>query len=259
MSDNIFIKVQAFFGMLLGLLAVYTLLMFLTFTYDSEEMEKAAVYAGNIVEEEGEYPMLLYKEGGAVLDNFTDRLMVSKVIKDNESTSLYNAMDVSGYARYWHGYLVWLRPLSLFMNLAQIRKLITVLNYVMVLAGILLLNRRLGLKASLPYALIWILTYSTVTSGCLQYFSCNFMIEVGVLVTALFYKGKNRLFNNLFFILTGSLINFFDFLTYPIATLAVPLSIMVLVDVFENNKKLSDIYKGIIADCFAWGTGYAVT
>ena len=70
---------------------------------------------------EGDYYNPLFETDASKLDNFTDRLMISKAIKNDDKGALYNSLDVNDYARYWHGYLVLIRPLLIKLDYLQIR------------------------------------------------------------------------------------------------------------------------------------------
>lgn len=56
--------------------------------------------------------VFIYSQG-TILDNCTDHIMLRTALSQSgESESVfYRAMDCNGYARYWHGYLVFLKPL----------------------------------------------------------------------------------------------------------------------------------------------------
>ena len=52
--------------------------------------------------------------------------------------------DTLTYARYWHGYLVFLKPLFLFMNLAEIYHLVAILMLALFVANTYLYYKKLG-------------------------------------------------------------------------------------------------------------------
>lgn len=57
---------------------------------------------------------------GAQVDNGTDYTMILNVVSDAPAASaFYKAMDCNDYARYWHGYLVFLRPMMLFFRICR--------------------------------------------------------------------------------------------------------------------------------------------
>lgn len=72
-------------------------------------------------EREGIDEWLFTHARGAQLDG-TDYTMILNVVSENpEASVLYKAMDCNNYARYWHGYLLFLRPMMLLFSYMQIR------------------------------------------------------------------------------------------------------------------------------------------
>lgn len=259
MKKNVFKNGFLFIGIFVALIALYTILLTGAFSFNRDSILRAVAYSDIVIKQEGDYPHVLFLEGGAVLDNYTDHLMTQKMLKNLDKSALYNAMDVDGYARYWHGYLAWLRPLSLFFNMSQMRLIIYSVIFSLALIGVFLLNRRLGLFSAASYALMWLLTFSGVTFGSYQYFACNFLISLGVIIITAFYKSEKKLFGPLFFFITGSFVNFLDLLTYPIATLTVSLTVLCLIEIRENKAKTGRVFSMIIKDSLLWALGYGFT
>jgi len=92
--DKFFNRLVLYIGVLLGLVAMYVLLLTFIFSYYASEiyLHKGA-YANAVFDSEGDYPAFGYTEGGAWLDNFTDRIMISKIQKDPDESAIYQAMD----------------------------------------------------------------------------------------------------------------------------------------------------------------------
>ena len=66
-----------------------------------------------------------------VLDGATDGLMLEKATRQIEGNPLWEAMNMEGYTYYWHGYVVILRVLLLFMDYEQFRFLNCILQLMM--------------------------------------------------------------------------------------------------------------------------------
>ena len=60
------------------------------------------------------------------------------------------ALTPFSYARYWHGYLIWLRPLLLVTDITGVRVVQYLVLAVLFAAVAVLLRRRCGLRAGLP-------------------------------------------------------------------------------------------------------------
>ena len=86
-------------------------------------------------------------EDSASLDDYTDRHCLGYAIKEgsNENYNLFQSvMDVKNYARYWHGYLVFLRPMLCFFNYLQIRYINMFLFMILISAVFSKVKDRLG-------------------------------------------------------------------------------------------------------------------
>lgn len=255
---GIFGRISIYFGVFIALIVLYMGLMTLTFSYSSKNFESRLAVANAIFDEEGEYPDSIYFRGGARLDNFTDFLMIGKTIGEEDESALFQGMNVGGYYRYWHGYLVWLRPLSVFFNLPEIRLILSLLNISLFFAGLLLLHEKFGFRVSVPFALMWFSCFGMVTLGSIQFSTVSLLLYTGVLVLLKAYRPEKKMFAYLFFFIIGSLVNFFDLLTYPLATLTVPLALMCLIDIKEGVGTKETVLKSIKASAL-WCISYAAT
>ena len=63
----------------------------------------------------------------------------------------------------------------------------------------------------------------------------------------------------LFFFVVGMMENFFDFLTYPIITLGIPLILLLWMRVRDEKTDLKDNLLFTIWSSISWGVGYALT
>ncbi len=63
----------------------------------------------------------------------------------------------------------------------------------------------------------------------------------------------------LFFFVVGMIENFFDFLTYPIITLGIPLILLLWMRVRDEKADLKDNLLFTIWSSISWGVGYALT
>lgn len=136
--------------LVLGIL-IGTVLLMSVFALPVEEMQKNVARSSEIYNHEGVYPMLIHEYKMSQMDNCTDAIMFGHAIYawENENT-LEKAMRVKrvgyydkdivlsltnyanqvegnifevGYDRYWHGYLVFLKPLLLFFDIGDLRVL----------------------------------------------------------------------------------------------------------------------------------------
>lgn len=160
------------------------------------------------------------------------------------------------YARYWHGYLIILRPLLILFNITQIRVILTILLIILAFAVIFLIYKKTNLITSI--------IFFTGLVG-IEYFYLGFSLQgifvflIMMISSIIMLLKYNKIKNfGLFFFTIGMLTNFFDFLTVPIVTLSIPLIIYFLLKKKEELS-IQSVFKEIIAFTLAWGIGYGLT
>lgn len=160
-----------------------------------------------------------------------------------EADFVYN-----GYERYWHGYLVILKPLLnyfsytdiIFMNIA----IQTMLMFVLV--HILMKKKMHGLQ--MIFIFFWILTMQVIIMFSMDFSVCFYIYMFGSLAMLLSNKvRKNYVYA---FLILGMMTSYCDFLTWPIVTLIMPLITYLYI---EKRNLIS-----VIESSVSWGIGYSV-
>ena len=178
--------------------------------------------------------------------NWTDVLI--EYATDRE----YGEDDYVTYARYWHGYLVVLKPLFMFMDLQGIY----ILNGI-VLMGLsiwitCLLKKRIG-NYWIPYvvALLTMNPLAIVQSFQLSTVFYATQITMLLLLMKDNWKKEELLY---IFVIDGVILAFLDFLTYPLVAFAFPVLTSILLDETASikNNLIKLVMRGI-----AFGVGYA--
>ncbi|MCR5031835.1 MAG: hypothetical protein K6A92_03130 [Lachnospiraceae bacterium] len=208
------------------------------------------------MEEEGDYPVI-YGDEAIRIDNFTDKIIVSNTLINSEQPFI-SAIYMGGYFRYWHGYVMFLKPLLSLLGLNQIRKILMVLSFSMMVACLLLLHNKLKIPGAMAFAMMWMDYYSSKVSGTMQFFWPYFIMCSAIIILCLISdkgeKEKDLIIPMLFFG-AGSFVNFVDLLTFPLVTLTVPLLVYLLIERDTIRKNL--IRTGFLS--VMWGAGYALT
>ena len=218
---------------------------------------------------------------GSTLDVFTDSLMLSTAFKS--AGNLYETMmatrflegsddqplltlqkyfeegdeglGTTEYARYWHGYLIFLRPLLCVGSLISIRALNMLIQFSLVALALTLLYRKGKAKASLtiPFFVMWMTLSPVALTASLQYYSSFYSMMFAVIALLLL---KDLSFKKIWyvFLTTGILIGFFDLLTYPLVSLGVPLILFFSLD-YESKKKVPIRIWECVAFSVAWCAG----
>ncbi|MDY6407633.1 MAG: hypothetical protein SPL08_02890 [Pseudomonadota bacterium] len=156
------------------------------------------------------------------------------------------------YPRYWHGNLVIFKPLLAFFTVSDIRVLNMVIQTFLLCILMISLYVKGGYKLSIPFlagALILnpVGSVLSLTSSCMYYItllSCLIFIKKDI-----YYSSKYWYF----FFLTGIVTVFFDFFTYPLVSLGIPL---VFFAILNHDDCLVKIKK-IAISTVCWVIGYA--
>lgn len=216
---------------------------------------------------EDEWPFIRESEGwiwiftharGAQLDNATDYTMILNVIPGSADASVfYKAMDCNDYARYWHGYLIFLRPLMLVFSYMQIRYIYMFAYMLLGVAILLRINKNFGKRMVYLWTFCICFIYPVILPFSLQFSSVFFITMASILVEDRLYKGYNLQQSGLLFLVIGMLTSYIDFFTAPLLTLGVPLIYFMLL----NDKKYGqDSFRknmwSLVVSSVAWGFGY---
>ena len=157
------------------------------------------------------------------------------------------------YTRYWHGYLVILKPLLLLASFNTIR-MINGAFQLLLLCLVIVLYTKKGygnIAVSLGIAMPFLMFTSSFTSLSLSI--CLYLVLLQLLVLPMIKPTENSGVLTTFFLVSGALTAYFDFLTYPLITLGFPLVAYLCMTKEKNAKQFGKI--GLAGAC--WGIGYA--
>lgn len=158
---------------------------------------------------------------------------------------------VSSYARYWNGYLLYLKPLLLFFSLPQIRTMDACFQFCLAAAVLLLAYRKRGTKLAVPMALMILSLNPVSTAMSLQYTSM-YVLTLGGALAMLSLETWKKENGYLLFLFLGIGTAFFDFLTYPAAAVGVCLALQALLDSRTGKEALVHA----VGSGAAWAFGY---
>lgn len=273
---------RAFFAPFLLLLSAICgyLLLAAVYCLPAEPMEKNLKASCAIFENEGTSARTMNADN-SMLDNFTDALMLLTAAHPSENspltaaaentrydgaegntvealTAIYGEGDTDyesiAYGRYWHGYLIFLKPLLTFLNYGRIRSVLMFVQLALFAALLIRISKRKpGLTVPLftaylfmnPSAMMLSMQYNTVL--CITFAAM-------LLILKLEEHWKEELYKwSLFFMLTGAATSYFDLLTYPLVTLGMPLALWIVC--YFSDHFLENLKK-IIRMSLLWGFGY---
>ncbi len=273
------------FGKMLIILAgsviLGAMLLFFTFSLPNGAIRKNAENAGYVFAIESGYP---YMDGkiSKGLDNHTDAMMILNAFFEEEgATDMQRAMGIwrpsynehgcdiqlqlylageegytgISYARYWHGYLIFLKPLMMMVDYLSFRDINRIIQGSLILAISILLWKKLSILYVIPFLSTIFFMRPDAVSFSMFYSSVYYVALFSTIGIILFHarlsKGNNYFY---FFFIVGIITSYLDLLTYPVITLGIPLCIWLC---FEKTYPCCKKIKHIVINSIGWGIGYA--
>ena len=221
------------------------------------------------------------------LDNHTESIMLNTAMFRPEGSALRNAMlnphaEYPGeiqannfarlaegeegslrvdYSRYWHGYLAYLIPGLLLMDIGQVKIVLLFFEFLLTAVFLYELGKRgsLLLFLTVPVLLFLnpvttVLSFQNADIYCISLMASIFVLR----------RGKSLLEKDgyiFLFLLTGIAAAFFDFLTWPLVSLCMPLLLLLREGITdpcrpEGSGPFSP-WKTVVLCTLSWGAGYA--
>ena len=243
-----------------------------------------------VYQEEGEYPYLIEDNWSTLLDNYTDTLMLGSAtyrsghpfrdalliprtrygelepfdnlpeIISHRGEAVPNQSYEIYYPRYWHGYLILLKPLLELFTPTKLRILNTALQFALALLTLFLLYKNLGLPYAAAFFSVLAVMNPMVTGRSFQYSDVYYITMLSSIY--ILHKGKKILKPNCFlhlFFFIGILTAYFDLLTYPLASLGVPLLILLSIQnqASEKPHPLPSALITMLTSSVSWLFGFA--
>ncbi len=237
-----------------------------------------------LLESEGSYRYWAADLLNTQSDNFTDSLMADIAINPGTGDLLYDAMinayvgwadtddscqwllRVAGgeplyegyeqvvYGRYWHGYLVWMKPLLLVFDIPEMRLINMGVQMILLCWLMILLYRECGplVCAAIGMGLF---VMNPVTLVISFQFSAVYCIALIAMIVMLRHRKqldeRNRWW--IVFVWTGIAVAYFDLMSYPLVSLGIPL----ILYVFLREDGVFRHILNVIRLSIDWVIGYA--
>lgn len=189
-------------------------------------------------------------EDGLVADTFLDYLNTGEF---SEQTA--------PYSRYWHGYLLTLRPALSVMGLPAIRATLFLVAMALFMLLFSLMLKRLGGLFAGTFAAAMVLSGFPIFLQCMQY-APAFFIGMGAMLVLLLRPDMTERSVMLVFLFVGSTMAFFDLFTTPMVTLCLPLLTYLLMRYKAPSvSRISEkqLFINMLRICLVWGITYLVT
>lgn len=263
-----------------------SVMMLLAYLIPAGKMLENAKKSVGIFENEGSSAQMIHGYPGTALDNYTDTWMLRIACYDGDESAADKAFhnyyyygdqeyeDVcqstiaylkgldsgknrADYARYWHGYLLILKPLLYFFDFGDIRQILKICSLFLILCFAALLER-VGLRNEIFLfgGMLVFLEFGTI-GMCMQYTWVFLIAMVSSVLILKKYRGCEGNAHNWMFLIVGCLTSFFDFLTYPLITLAFPLLVLCMCYGLQERKSGKTFLCHIFFAACHWAIGYA--
>ena len=279
---------ELLFSVLTLLLCAFAgvLLLCAAYLLPTAPMEAHMPATAEIFEHEGAYPLTARWWATSYLDNTTDSIMLMEASNESDLPILQKALlvprgifssasedpngkddsildpvgryvlglpfsGVENYPRYWHGYLLYIKPLLALTHYGNMR----VLNGLAQAILVLLLFWRMWKQNRRELILPWLLMYMLLTPLSLarsfQFSSCFYILLLSSHVCLLAGKDRDRLIR--LFLYAGIATAYFDFLTYPVAAFGVPaVMALTLLRGETAERKMAFLLRAGVCWCFGY-------
>ena len=265
-------------GIILVSIVIGFILIIMVYLLPASRIENNLAKSIKIFKTEKTYERDIYKYSSTTLDNYTDALMLSNASyagnksiidksinvyrysndKDPYKSFILQIADkkhkgIGSYSRYWHGYLIVLKPLLVFFSYNDLRYINIIVGTLLITAIIYLMQKK-KLDEYIPLFVLSILLINPSTIfKSLQYSTVFYIFNLAILFLLLFNnKMKKKYFY--YFLGIGILTSYFDFLTYPLVTLGMP---MVFLMILNEDLNIKERLKTIVSNSIYWMIGYA--
>lgn len=193
------------------------------------------------------------------VDGVTDSTIVDKAYEDKEIPIFPHVQELEmliygekltaiEYARYWHGHLIYLRPLLTIFSYTEIKIISYIFHFILFLVLLYKVKKRIGLKYIIAIIFGFIVTEGYLVYSCLEE-TIGFSL---ILILSVILLSINKKYYGKFFFIAGMLTAFFDLLTIPVAILVFPLILYILM---ENNKSIKELF----ITCFKYIILFAIS
>lgn len=158
-----------------------------------------------------------------------------------------------GYTHYWGGWQVLLKPLLLLFDYADIliiNGILQTLLTILVVWGLCKQNKQYMI---LPFMVTLLSIMPMAVAVCLQFSDVYYIALIGMLLIVWRFEriGKERMY--LLFLVLGMCTSYFDFLTYPLVSLGLPLVMFIT---YNGTEKIIKQIFYLLQCSVSWCIGY---
>lgn len=275
-------KTKKYFLLLVVCSLIGYIALVVTYILPTDSIVHNVLVTSKNYSKEGNYPNVIINNDASKIGNNTDELMLLESIYDGPENPFIKAINVSrneiynndywyslynldkvlkgteftqttNYPRYWHGYLIVLRPLLTLFNHDQIKYLNFIIQTILLILVISLMKKRNLNKYIIPFVISICFIYPFVISLTMS-FSIVYYLMLLSLIALLKYWEKISSRTPIFFYLIGILTCYFDYFTWPLVTLGIPLLFTLII----KKRTLKESMLEMIKCSITWLVGYSL-
>lgn len=240
-----------------GIICFWLLMIMVSSIPNEKIMNNTEAAIEGLTHENDLNPEYFFGTDACTADDFSDRAMYRRAKQAGEPGNAWEGAMVPGYTRYWHGYLTYLRPLSLFFGFEQIRYIHMFLFNILLTIVLVKLKENMGWGVSICLLLSFTMVYMILAPVSFQFYTCFMLTLIGIL-GVLYFEKKSQITMTKWFLLLGMLTNFLDYLTFPIMTLGIPLIVLLLLKIRKQSLPGS-VWRVFFFNTLLWSIGYIFT
>ncbi|WP_124057505.1 hypothetical protein [Vaginisenegalia massiliensis] len=246
------------FALLLG---IYITSLWGAYQVSDEQIMEKWEQSTHTIRDEPKRWVVMQHYDGSKLDTFTDNLIFQKLRNKDQLPPLQAGMSNSGYVRYWFGTIAIVRPMLAYVDYTSIRYFAISLVFLLLILTTIQLYRYLGLAYCLVYGLCLGMIHFWIFPLSLQYLPIFVIFSLGqLLIIFLDRHQKANLYHWFWaFFIIASLTNFFDLLTAPLLTYAIPYALALCLKNRSEVRLFWDNLKLTLVSGLAWICGYSLT
>lgn len=243
------------------LVALYFSLMVLSYTIPLEKIAVNLRYSLETIASETKRWSVMGEFKGTKLDTFTDNLIFNKLSNQEELSAIQAAMWNNGYERYWLGDIAVLRPLLMFISYKHIRYLNIFLVFIVFYFSMTKVEKAISRTYAYLLITMLLLIHFWIFPLSLQYTPVFIISLLGIVAVIEVHQRYGYRLSKmvLLFFTIGSVTNFFDLLTVPLLTFALPWMIyFVLVNQHHRRHFKHNLSETVILG-WTWLMGFGLT
>ena len=168
------------------------------------------------------------------------------------------------YSRYYHGHLTLFRPLFLLFNITGVRTVMSIVLITILVISTALIYKKIDFRFAIFFVTLLVLYGYFSTSQSLQQSPLLLVTMVSILVLLLNIEKYTKEKFTYHIFITGCFACYYDFLTVPVLSLALPLIVFYAYNLKDNVANLSlekfkNIFVELVKFGFAWSVGFVCT